>query len=206
MGIRSRDIYVARQAERLSRQECRCSCARHGYGLVRRKEMTGVRDNNRSEGQGGGREALSAKEVRSKGTTVGTRTGSEAAMRAMSVREDAKSNRHRKTHRVEPDGTGRKSMHLTRGGLFLENGGGVSRGHSSGESRGNLEGAKGRRTSRRRSTDRLREAWREVARNNGGLATAASSSAGGEETCRWNPARVPTVDGKPPTRAKGGAR
>lgn len=33
-------------------------------------------------------------------------------MRAMSVRENAKSNSHRKTHRVEPDGTGRKSMHL----------------------------------------------------------------------------------------------
>ena len=168
--------------------------------------MTGDSDNNRSEGQGGSREALSTKEVRSKGTTVGTRTGSEAAMRAMSVRENAKSNRHRKTHRVEPGGTGRKSMHLTRGDLFCENRRGVSRGHSSEEGRGNPERAKGRRTSRRRSTDRLREAWREVARNNGGHATAAGSPAGGEETCRWNPARVPTADGKPSTRAKGGAR
>ena len=168
--------------------------------------MTGDSDNNRSEGQGGGREALSAKEVRNKGTTAGTRTGNEAAMRAMSVRENAKSNRHRKTHRVEPGGTGRKSMHLTRGGFPRENGGGVSRGRSSEESRGNPEGAKGRRTSRRRSTDRLREAWREVARNNGGPATAAGSPAGGEETCRWNPACVPTADGKPSTRAKGGAR
>ncbi len=136
----------------------RRSCARHGHGLVRRKETTGDSDNNRSEGQGGSREALSTKEVRSKGTTVGTRTGSEAAMRAMSVRENAKSNRHRKTHRVEPGGTGRKSMHLTRGDLSRENGGGVSRGRSSEESRGNPAGAKGRRTSRRRSTDRLREA------------------------------------------------
>lgn len=119
--------------------------------------MTGYSDNNRSEGQGGCREALSTKEVRSKGTTVGTRTGSEAAMRAMSVRVNAKSNSHQKTHRVEPDGTGRKSMHLTWGGLSRESGRGVSRGRSSEESRGNSEGAKGQRTSRGRSTDRLRE-------------------------------------------------
>ena len=168
--------------------------------------MAGESDNNRSEGQGGCREALSAEEVRSKGTTVGTRTGREAAMRAMSVRENAKSNRHRKTHRVEPGGTGRKSMHLTRGGLLRESGGGVSRGRSSEESRGNPEGAKGRRTSRRRSIDRLREAWREVARNDRGLATAAGSPVGGEEKCRWNPACALIADGKPSTRAKGGAR
>jgi len=37
-------------------------------------------------------------------------------MRAISVLENAKSNRHRKTHRVDPDGTGRKSMHLARPG------------------------------------------------------------------------------------------
>ena len=107
--------------------------------------MTGESDNNRSEGQGGCREALSTKEVCSKGTTVGTRTGSEAEMRAMSVLENAKSNRHRKTHLVEPDGTGRKFMHLTRGDLPRESAGEVSRGRSSDESRGNPEGAKGRR-------------------------------------------------------------
>jgi hypothetical protein len=56
-------------------------------------------------------------------------------MRAISVRESAKSNRHRKTHRVEPDGAGRKSMHLTRGDLPDESPGGVSRGHSSVEGR-----------------------------------------------------------------------
>lgn len=77
--------------------------------------MFGISDNNRSEGQGGCREALSTKEVWSKGTTVGTRTGSEAAMRAMSMLENAKSKCHQKTHRVEPDGAGRKFMHLTRG-------------------------------------------------------------------------------------------
>ena len=97
--------------------------------------MCGRSDNNRSEGQGGCREALSTKEVWSKGTTVGTRTGSEAERRAMSVRESAKSNSHRKTHLVEPDGTGREFMHLTRGDLHRESGGEVSRGRSSEEGR-----------------------------------------------------------------------
>ena len=107
--------------------------------------MFGNSDNNRSEGQGGCREALSTKEVWSKGTTVGTRTGSEAAMRAMSMPENAKSNCHQKTHRVEPDGTGRKFMHLTRGELPCESRGAVSRGRSSEDSRVTAAGAKGRR-------------------------------------------------------------
>ena len=88
--------------------------------------MFGESDNNRSQDQGGSREALSTKEGGGKGTTVGTRTGSEAAMRATSVLGNAKSNRHRKTHRVEPDGTGRKFTHLTRGDLPRENAGEVS--------------------------------------------------------------------------------
>ena len=54
-------------------------------------------------------------------------------MRAMSMLGNAKSNRHRKTHQVEPDGAGRKFMHLTRGGLRRESGGEVSRGRSSEE-------------------------------------------------------------------------
>jgi hypothetical protein len=164
--------------------------------------MTGDSDNNRSEGQGGCREALSAKEVRGKGTTVGTQTGSEAAMRAMSVRENAKSDSHRKTHRVEPDGTGRKSMHLTRGDLPRENGGGVSRGRSSEESRGNPEGAKGRRTSRRRSTDRLREDWRVAVRNNRGLTTTVDTQVGGAQTGRWNPVGGRFAGGEPPPARK----
>ena len=52
-------------------------------------------------------------------------------MRAMSLRETAKSKSHRRTHRVEPDGTGRESMHLTRGDLGREGERGVSRGHGS---------------------------------------------------------------------------
>jgi len=98
-----------------------------------------------AKSQGGCREALSTKEGRSKGTTVGRRTGSEAEMRAMSVLENTKSNCHRKTHLVEPDGAGRKFMHLTRGELLRESAGAVSRGRSSEDSRRKAEGAKGRR-------------------------------------------------------------
>ena len=167
--------------------------------------MTGDSDNNRSEGQGGGREALSTKAVWSKGTTVGTRTGSEAEMRAMSVRANAKSNRHRKTHLVEPDGTGRKFMHLTRGGLPRENGGEVSRGHSSEERRGNPDGAKGRRNRKARSTERLRPQWRAVLRNGRGVATAAASPSGARGGPGWRPRRKPGAGGKPPAGRTTGA-
>ncbi len=49
-------------------------------------------DTNRSEGQGGFREELTTTEVRGKSATVGTRTGREAAMRTMRLRESPKSN------------------------------------------------------------------------------------------------------------------
>ena len=71
-------------------------------------------------------------------------------MRAMSVLENAKSNCHRKTHRVEPDGTGREFTRLTRGGLRRESAAEVSRGRSSEEAREMAGGAKGRREERRR--------------------------------------------------------
>jgi hypothetical protein len=112
--------------------------------------MFGVSDNNRSQDQGRRREASDPKEGGGKDTTAGTRTGSEAAMWAMSVLGNAKSNCHQKTHRVEPGGTGRKFTHLTRGGLARERAAGVSRGHSSEEARGNPGGAKGRREEARR--------------------------------------------------------
>ena len=160
--------------------------------------MIGDSDSNRSEGQGGRREALSAKEVRSKGTTIGTRTGSEAAMRAMSVLGSAKSNRHRKTHRVEPDGTGRKFMHLTRGGFFGESQRGVSRGHSSEESRRKAEGAKGRRTTKEHRSDRLREGKREELRNGGGVATAAATPAGAPARRGWNARQQRSAQGESP--------
>jgi hypothetical protein len=54
----------------------------------------------------------------------------------MSVLVDTKSNCHRKTQQVEPDGTGRKFEHLTRGELQGARApAAVSRGHSSEESR-----------------------------------------------------------------------
>ena len=73
-------------------------------------------------------------------------------MRAMSVLGNAKSNRHRKTHRVEPGGTGRKFMHLTRGGLACESVRGVSRGRGSEEGR-ESGWSKGPKNPRRQSTE-----------------------------------------------------
>jgi hypothetical protein len=119
--------------------------------------MTGNSENNRSERQAHDREVGRVKEVRSEGTTVGTRTGQRGRARAMSVLGNAKSDNHQKTRVVEPGGTGRKFMHLTRGGLPDERRGEVSRGRSSEESRGNPEGAKGRRTRERATATRPQE-------------------------------------------------
>lgn len=52
---------------------------------------------------------------------------------AMSVLGNTKSNRYRKTHRVELDGTGRKFWHLSWEDLRHESAGEVSRGRSSEE-------------------------------------------------------------------------
>lgn len=160
--------------------------------------MFGSSDNNRSEGPGGCREALSTKAVWSKGTTVGTRTGSEAEMRAMSVRESAKSNRHRKTHLVEPDGAGREFMHLTRGDLPCESRGEVSRGRSSKEGRGNSVGAKGRRNRTARSTEQLRPQWRGVLRNRRGATTTVASPPGERCAPGWTLRGQPLAGGQPP--------
>ncbi len=51
----------------------------------------------------------------------------------MSMLGNAKSNRYRKTHQVELDGTGRKFWYLTWGDLQYESIGEVSRGRSSEE-------------------------------------------------------------------------
>ncbi len=66
--------------------------------------MTGSSDSNRSESQGGFREGLSAKEGASKGNDRRNTNRQRGRVWAMSVLENAKSNRHRKTHQVEPDG------------------------------------------------------------------------------------------------------
>ena len=155
--------------------------------------MFGKSDNNRSQDQGGCREALSTKEGGGKGTAVGTRTGSEAAMRANSVLGNAKSNRHQKTHRVEPDGTGRKFTHLTRGGLRRESAGGVSRGHSSEEACGNAGGAKGRREGETRIASSPRRNGREGLRNEPGVTTTVATRSGASGTGGWNPVRAASV-------------
>ena len=132
--------------------------------------MTGSSDSNRSESQGGYREELSMKEGRSKGNDRRNANRQGGRMRAISMLENAKSNRHRKTHQVEPDGTGPKKMfmHLTRGDLRRESVGEVSRGRSSEEARRKAGGAKGRRTTERATKAGLRsgggklsETWRE---------------------------------------------
>src|SRR5690606_36925629 len=151
--------------------------------------MFGSSDNDRSQDQGVSREGLSTKEGGGKDTAVGTRTGSEAAMRAMSVLENAKSNRHRKTHRVEPDGTGRKFTRLTRGGLPSESAAGVSRGRSSEEARGNPGRAKGRREEGKRIATDPRKHGRAGLRNAPGVTTTVATWNGASETDGWIPDR-----------------
>ena len=132
--------------------------------------MTGSSDSNRSESQGGIREELSTKEGRNKGNDRRNTNRQRGRIRAISVLGNAKSNRHRKTHQVEPDGTGPKRMfmHLTRGDLRRESAGEVSRGRSSEEACRKAGGAKGRRTTERATKTGLRsgggklsETWRE---------------------------------------------
>ena len=120
--------------------------------------MTGSSDSNRSESQGGIREELSTKEGRNKGNDRRNTNRQRGRMRAISVLGNAKSNRHRKTHQVEPDGTGPKRMfmHLSRGDLRRESAGEVSRGRSSEEACRKAGGAKGRRTTERATKTGLR--------------------------------------------------
>lgn len=141
------------------------------------KEMTGNTDSNRSERQGGFHEELSTKEVRSKDTTAGTQTDREAAMRAISVRANAKSNRRQKTHQVESGGTGRKFMHLTRGGLASESTRGVSRGRSSEEGR-ESGWSKGPKNQQKASANRPSQAGARSPTKPSGAATAAATGMG----------------------------
>ena len=97
-------------------------------------------DDNRSEGQGGFRKELSRKKSVAKTRPQEHKRGREAALRAISVLGNAKSNGHRKTQRVEPGGAGRRFMELTRGDPRPEREGEVSRGRSSEEGPGNGKG------------------------------------------------------------------
>jgi hypothetical protein len=125
-------------------------------------------------------------------------------MRAMSVRENAKSKTHRKTHQVEPGGTGRMCMHLTRGDLPRERAGEVSRGRSSEEARRKAGGAKGRRTSRGQLANGVRGRRRGALRNRAGPTTTVSSRTGEEVESRWRPAGGRIAEGKSkPVRKEG---
>jgi RNA-directed DNA polymerase len=122
-------------------------------------------------------------------------------MRAMSVLENAKSNRHRKTHRVEPDGTGRTFMHLTRGGLVCESRRGVSRGHSSEEGResGWSEGPKNQQKAINRPT--YGGDARSPAKQTG-AATAAASGAGGQWRGGGSAAEADRAEASSPERER----
>jgi hypothetical protein len=125
-------------------------------------------------------------------------------MRANSVLGNAKSNRHQKTHRVEPDGTGRKFTHLTRGGLRRESAGGVSKGHSSEESRGNPAGAKDLRVGETRIASSPLSQGREGLRNEPGVTTTVATRFGAKGTGGWNPVRVASAGAESDTgRWKG---
>jgi hypothetical protein len=163
-------------------------------------------DDNRSQDQGRGREATEPKAGGGKGPTVGTRTGSEAAMRATSVLANAKSNRHRKTHRVEPDGAGRKFTHLTRGGLPCKRRAGVSRGHSSDEARGNPGGAKGRRDRARRDRRTAPRAWAGRSPKPTGRDNCGRHPGGAHGRAGWSPGTSRRRGDRVQPRARGGAR
>jgi hypothetical protein len=127
--------------------------------------MIGSSDSNRREGQGG--EPRGPQHERSPYQRHDRRNTNRqrGRVREMSVRENAKSNSHRKPHQVEPDGTGRKFMHLTRGDLARESAREVSRGRSSQESQRKLAGAKGRRTTESAPATGLRGAGTRGIRN-----------------------------------------
>ena len=144
--------------------------------------MTGSSDSNRSESQGGFREGLSTKEGRSKDNDRRNTNRQRGRVWAISVLGNAKSNRHRKTHQVEPGGAeSNMFMHLTRGDLQSESGGEVSRGRSSEEARRKTGGAKGRRTTERATETGLRSVARSHPKrggsgNNGSFPTRRTQS------------------------------
>lgn len=160
--------------------------------------MTGSSDSNRSERQGGFREELSTKEGRSKGNDRRNTNRQRGRMRAISVLENAKSNRHRKTHQVEPDGTGPKKMfmHLTRGDLRRKSVGEVSRGRSSEEARRKAGRAKGRRTNERATKAGLRIGGVELSETRRERQLSAASPPGERGASGWIAVSEAGADGK----------
>jgi hypothetical protein len=106
-------------------------------------------------------------------------------MRATSVLGNAKSNRHRKTHRVEPDGADGEFTHLTRGDLPSESEAGVSRGRSSEEARVTAGVAKGRREGETRIAISPRCIGREGFRNEADVTTTVATRSGASGQDGW---------------------
>ena len=106
-------------------------------------------------------------------------------MRATSVLGNAKSNCHRKTHRVEPDGPDGECTHLTRGGLPGESEAGVSKGRSSEEARVTAGGAKGRREGETRIARSPRGIGREGFRNEAGVTITVATRRGASGLDGW---------------------
>lgn len=167
--------------------------------------MTGSSDNNRSQRQGRHREVCGTKEVEQQRHDRRNTNRQRGRVRAMSVRGNAKSNCHRKTHQVEPDGTGRKFRHLTRGDLLCESAGEVSRDRSSVEAVETRwsEGSKNQRKSASHRTPGCRHAG---LRHLEGVATAAATFRGDRERHRWITVSDLGVETEFVTWAKGGGR
>ena len=107
----------------------------------------------------------------------------------MSVLGNAKSNRHRKTHEVEPGGPARKFRHLTRGGLLRENAGEVSRGRSSVEAGESPVEPRAEEPGERSSRMTLVSDSEESSANSEGVTTAVATRAGGGGRHDWLEAR-----------------
>jgi hypothetical protein len=171
------------------------------------RRMTGSSDSNRSEGQGGDRKRLSTKAGRSEGNDRRNTNRQRGRVREMSVLGNAKSESHRKTHQVEPGGTGPGGfMHLTRGDLRRESGGEVSRGHRSEETGRKAGGAKGRRTEKGAPALGLRGAGVEVSETRKELPQRQPATGANEQAAAglrwWRREREPS----PHSRAKEGSR
>ena len=107
----------------------------------------------------------------------------------MSVRANAKSNRHRKTHEVESGGPTRKFRHLTRGDLLRENAGEVSRGRSSDEAGESPVERRAEEPGERSSRITLTGDSEESSANSEGVTTAVATRTGGGGRHDWLEAR-----------------
>jgi len=160
--------------------------------------MAGCSDSNRSDGKPEPARATGERSLKRKPDRRNTNR-QRGSMRATSVRGNAKSERHRKTHRVEPGGAGGKFMHLTWGDPGPARGREVSRGRSSADARRKAGGAKGRRTTKARSTNDRR-------RQRGRIATSGQTGVSGSiERCSHSQVGL-FVRKKERCRARGRAR